>query len=606
MGNQRRLLSVATIFLALLSWGSTLTPAQEARRFFYPEQRRIQIRGPESLPRTHVPDMPPPWTVSNLPPEPVSLPLSLDEAIRIAMENSEVIRVLGGSSGRTIYDPAITNTQVDQARAAFDPSFSVQNGFNREETPFGAVDPLDPTRAIIDGVRTDNYSMSLGLSKPLVSGGTIGMSVNSVPSRTSAAATLNPQTRSSIDLSITQPLLRGFGSAANLAPTVIARIDTERSYYQMKNSVQESVRGVIEAYWTLVAARTDVWVRRQQVEQGEWLYKRAEVALDVGTFNVGPVVQSQSALANFKAGLITAEAGLLQREASLRNILGLPPSDDAWIVPVTPPAAGRLTDEWAEIVDVALQWRPDLVELKLIVEADQQRLLAAHNEALPNVDATALYRWNALSGRELGGGFAGSDPGQFTGWQFGVNVSVPLGMRRARAALRRQELILARDRANLQQGLHDATHRLAAVYRNLSQYYEQYLAFGEARRAARANYEFQAAKWKIPVDGQQVTPYLNVLEAITSWGNATSSEAAALTRYNTELATLEREMGIILETHGVQFAEERFGSIGPLGRMFRDRGYPRDMRPGSNTPRYPTGSQPAENYFHLDNPPSPK
>ena len=38
-------------------------------------------------------------------------------------------------------------------------------------------------------------------------------------------------------------------------------------YFQFKDSMQEQVRGVIDAYWSLVAARTDVWARRQQVEQ---------------------------------------------------------------------------------------------------------------------------------------------------------------------------------------------------------------------------------------------------------------------------------------------------------------------------------------------------
>ena len=45
----------------------------------------------------------------------------MDEAIQIALANADVIRVLTGttatSTGQTIYDPAITNTDIDAARA---------------------------------------------------------------------------------------------------------------------------------------------------------------------------------------------------------------------------------------------------------------------------------------------------------------------------------------------------------------------------------------------------------------------------------------------------------------------------------------------------------
>ena len=47
-----------------------------------------------------------------------------------------------------------------------------------------------------------------------------------------------------------------------MAPIVLARIDTERSYFQFKDAMQELVRGTIEAYWNLVFARLDVWAAR--------------------------------------------------------------------------------------------------------------------------------------------------------------------------------------------------------------------------------------------------------------------------------------------------------------------------------------------------------
>src|SRR5205085_6948257 len=104
-------------------------------------------------------------------------------------------------------------------------------------------------------------------------------------------------------LSYTQPLLQGAGAAANLAPIVIGRLNTERSYFQLKDSVQQLVRGVIQAYWGLVFARTDVWARRRQVEQGAEAVRRAEARLGAGLADLAEVSQARSALANFQASL---------------------------------------------------------------------------------------------------------------------------------------------------------------------------------------------------------------------------------------------------------------------------------------------------------------
>ena len=126
------------------------------------------------------------------------------------------------------------------------------------------------------------------------------------------------------------------------------------------------------------------------------------------------------------------------------------------------------------------------------------------------------------------------------------------------------------DRANLHEGLRQASQALARRYRNLSQYYQEYLAVKEARLAARINYEVQ---WENYVTNRTI--YLNVLQAITSWGNAVSAEAQSLLQYNSELAALDQETGLILELHGIRFYEEGFRSKGPAGRLGPERCYPR-------------------------------
>lgn len=595
--------------LAWLALGLSLlgcVPGQGPWSQVLREQRRVAVRDPATLPQAPIPAIPPPPTV--LEPAPTSIPpreLTLDEAIRIGLANSAVVRVLAGvvavSSGSTIYDPAISNTTIDVETGVYNPVFSVQNLFGRTEVPSLVPAPDDPNGVRLGGDRVGNYDLNLNLMQKTITGGTFNLTVLENRNRfRPGVSLLNPFDRYSAALGYTQPLLRGGGVGPNLAPVVIARINTERSYFQYKNSVQELVRGIVEAYWALVFARTDAWARRQQVEQGMVAYDRAEARQRLGFGNAAEVAQTRVALANFRATLIAAEANVLQREDALRNILGLPPSEPLSIQPMTQPRTDRVEPRWPDLLRLAEQRRPDIIELKLILEADAQSLILARNLARPQLDASALYRWNGLEGRTPIGDRLATDAGQFTDWTLGVNFSVPIGLRSSRANLRRAELVILRDRMNLRQGLHAAAHLLSVNVRNLAQFYAQYETYQITREAAAVNLDQQLAEFRA---GRAI--FLNVLQAISDWGNAVSSEAQALAQYNSELANLEFQTGTILETHGIYFFEERYRSIGPLGDLGHGRDYPAAIAPGPNAPLYPVATEPAEAALERETPELP-
>lgn len=594
--------TAAVLTAMLLAVAAPTVRAQWPPRVFLPEQANVAVRDPAELAPIPLPSANPPPTLDNPYDEAEPLQLSLDEAIRIALANSQAIRVLSGvtavASGRTIYDAAISATVIDEQQARFDPNFQATNRWNRNETPTAVPNVIDPTRTEIGGLRNDNYNFGLGLNKTTTAGGALGLGVNSGTDRFRPGTfPLNPQTRSSLDLSYTHPLLQGRGRPANLAPVVLARIDTERSFFQLKDGVQELVRSVIGAYWSLVFARTDVWVRQRQLEQTKFAAEMTQAKFDLEIADAGELSQTRVSHANFRSTLLAAENTVLEREAALRSILGLPPYDGKRLVPVTPLNTDRYDVDWDKLLGLAGQQRPDVVELKLVLEADEQQLLLAHNEARPQLNAVAMYRWNGLEGEIPAGGRVRSQPGQFTDWTLGIDFSVPLSLRRERAQLRRQELIIARDQANLQQLMETIVFSLGQQLRTLSRLYKQYEIAEETREAARVNLNLQMENYR---EGR--VNFINALLAINDWGNTISSEAQFLTQYNVALADMERETGTILESHGVRFFEERMGNAGPLGRLGPDRCYPVSTPPGENTERYSHGETPTEQSFNLVNP----
>ncbi len=571
---------------------------QRDRHLLMNEQGTIQVRSHAGYTASPANTTPPTVATKDLP----EWQLSLDEAIQLAMQNTDVVRVLSGvgaaSTGQTIYSPAINNAGIDSARAEFDPTVTANNTFLRNETPSSAINPFNPA-VLDDGSRVDSHDFNLDVRKRFLSGAdaNLGVRTNRFRSQQSPAFGLNPQSTSAVDFTLTQPLLRGRGANANSVPTVLAFIDTERSYFALKQGLQNTVQGVIQGYWDLVQARTELWVLEQQIRAAEWANDQNEGRLDVGSADIGEVAQSRASLANLRANAIAARATILNRVASLRGILGLPPGSDFTIIPTSPPIVENLKFDWDSLIQLAETSRPDIIELQLVLEADQQRILLANNQAQPSLDAFGQYRWNGVEGQVVSGDTLRSNPGDFTDWSLGINFSVPLTLRAERANLRQNELLLASDRANLRQQLLEVSHELAFTLRTLQQLQEQYEAFLLAREAAEKSLELQSEEY-----AAQRTTFLDFLLAVNTWAGTVISEAGAITSMNASLATLEQQTGTILETHGIRLFEERYCSIGPLGRRGKGRQFPSAMRPTTSTPRYESGDRASEEVFNLETP----
>jgi outer membrane protein TolC len=523
--------------------------------------------------------------------------MTLDEAIRLTLQHSEAIRVLAGvsavSTGQTIYDTAIAVTPIDQAKAVFDPVFSANSSFRHTEFP-----GLNALGSSIIRSQTAGNDSGVSLRDLNTLGGTADLSFSNSLDDPAVAGFLN-RNLPSASLSYTQPLLAGLGRDANTAPIVIARLQQEISYFQFKDSMQELVRGTIAAYWSLVQARTQLWAREKQIDQFRNVYLQAEAKFRIGSADQSNVAQRKLAYANSQANLVTARANVLQREAALRNMVGLPPEDGTRLVPSTPPTRDQVQFRWDEINETAQSLRPDLIELNLILLADRKRLVQSRNLAQPQLDAVALQRWDGLSGQVINGNQLSSGLGDNSSWTMGVNFSVPLSLRKSRAQVRNHELLIMKDRALIQQNLHQIEHLLATSLRTIDQSFLQYEAFRDARQAAKEYLDVREANI-----GANKEDFLNFLQGLSDWGNAVAAEAEALTSYNTGLADLERQTGTILETHGIRFLEEQFASIGTHGRWCQDECYPRDLRPQENRQRYEDSGKASEEAFDLQNFPS--
>lgn len=127
------LLSIVVFSGLLLRTGEVYAqwiPADEQRIRWTSAEKRSLVRRPPGIR---------PETVATEEPPAEQQFLPLNEAIRLALQNSDVIRVLTGdgavSSGTTVYDTAIAVGDIDIAKAQFDPVLQANSAYRRSEFP---------------------------------------------------------------------------------------------------------------------------------------------------------------------------------------------------------------------------------------------------------------------------------------------------------------------------------------------------------------------------------------------------------------------------------------------------------------------------------------
>lgn len=545
--------------------------------------------------------------------------LSLQDTIRIGLDNSEVVRVislgaqgipvggfeptplntgagggiasaLGAGTLTTIYDPALQETQIAQQLSNFDTNFTTQLLWGHSVAPFNNAISAG---TFLSGPRfpiifnQDTFQFSTGVSKRTATGAQLGVvhNINYLYSNSPTNVTPSAYT-TNLQLSITQPLLGSaapaggqagnpVGLEANRAPIVIARLTADASVWRFKAEVMAEVRSIEQQYWSLAQQHVQLWSSEKAVELAEEILKREQSELEVGRGTVADVAEAQQRLEQFRLDLVTKTSDVITTERQLRNLLGLPPADDRRIVPATAPTSARLQPDWDASLAQMLTFQPDIVQQQLQVRTRELQLLIARNQLLPQLNLNALYQFNGLghsldqseavmtgksiqaidpliSTQQRAAGL-NSLPGRyqdFQQWQVGLTLQMPLGMRQPLAFVRQSQYALLRERAFLQQIVHQTTHSLARFFLEVDANYKQFKTASRFRAAAAQRLDAQRAFYeegRITID--------RYLDAVSQYASAVAQEAQFKTSYNISIVALEEAKGTLLAYDNIAVAE---------------------------------------------------
>ena len=334
-------------------------------------------------------------------------------------------------------------------------------------------------------------------------------------------------------------------------------------------------RSIEQQYWSLAQQHVQLWSSEKAVELAEEILKREQSELEVGRGTVADVAESQQRLEQFRLDLVTKTSDVITTERQLRNILGLPPADNRRILPVTAPTEARLEPNWEASLAQMLSFQPDIVLQQIITRVAELQLLISRNQLLPQLNLNALYQFNGL-GHELDQSEAvmtgkairaidplinnkkiaagvGSAPGvynNFQQWQIGFTFQMPLGMRNPLATVRNSQYTLLKQRAYLQQVVHQTTHSLARFFLEVDANYKQFKTASRLRAAAAQRLEAQRAFYeegRITID--------RYLDAVSQYASAVAQEAQFKTTYNISIVALEEAKGTLLAYDNIALAE---------------------------------------------------
>jgi len=539
--------------------------------------------------------------------------VSLEEAVRTALENGKVLRNLGGrfasfggprpqtgepavslltapTQTPTIYDPAIVETDpfrgVESALASFDAQLSSSLTWERQNRPqnVGGNGIFIFQQQFLG----DTGNWTTGLQKRTATGATWGFANSTLYDNNNSPIRQRgvPSTwTTNYDFTFNQPLLQGAGvtynriagpdsfdnllGRPNFRGVLLARINADISLAEFEAGVRNLVSDTEQSYWELYFAYRNLEARKAGRDSSLEAWRKVH-ALYVEQSRGGEAdkeAQAREQYFFFRSEVEQALTDVYRCENRLRFMMGISASDGRLIRPADEPTTARISFDWQQSLVEALSRSAELRRQKWVIKQRELELVAAKNLIMPRLDMVGRWRFLGM-GQDLinqnsqsydangNNPLAGTDAystllsGQFQEWQAGAQFLMPLGFRRELATVRHHQMQLARERARLQDEELEASHALVEAVRNV----DTNFALAQTNFNRRVAAERQVEAVQAAYDANTVT-LDQLLDAQRRRAEAESSYYRSIVDYNRSISQLHFRKGSLLEYNGVFLAE---------------------------------------------------
>ncbi len=309
---------------------------------------------------------------------------------------------------------------------------------------------------------------------------------------------------------------------------VVEPVDVHASLPNIKSEVTSNVRSVEREYWHLAVRHVELWAADRAVNHAldvkavEEAFGNPACPQDFDDYTT-----IQRRLTQFAKDLRDRTADVIAAERQLRNLIGVPESDNRRIIPITPPAEAPLAFAWGTCLDSVPANHSFVPRPKALCCTPKPNLIAALDEfdEIPPKqifrieDEVCLARWClALPPRASGFSCCFGEPSR----------------------LPPQPLVLLRKRARHSPPLFDR-----AVLEAQSSY-THYATAKRLRVTAEAQMEAQHSLWY-----KGLTSAARYLDAVEQFTTAVATASRELHAFNLAVSAVNQIQGTILDQHEI-------------------------------------------------------
>jgi outer membrane protein len=410
-------------------------------------------------------------------------------------------------------------------------------------------------------------------------------------------SSVSPALNSNFRATITQPLLQGFGFAANARFIRIAKNNRELSDVGFRLQIIDSVDQIENIYWDLVYAYENARVQNESLAFAQKTLSDTKKQVEIGSLAPIETVRSQSTVAQDQQLVTAAQTNLQLEQLLMKNALTRTLKDPtlatAEVIPTSTmdvPAQEPVVPT-EDLINEALRHRAELVESRIDLNSRELSNKAVRSALLPTVNLFAYYGGAGVGGtqnpvnvcsnpetilqQEFGcasnatgsletitptTGFGGTlnqlvnstspDKG------VGLQLNIPLRNRAAQAVQIRSELEYRQAQMRLQQIENQVGIEIRSAQYNVQQNRASVDSAKAAVELARQSLDAEQKKYQF---GTSTTTL--VLQYQSQQATAESTLVNAMVAYEKSRVELDRATGELLDHNGVSVDDAAKGQV---------------------------------------------
>jgi outer membrane protein TolC len=469
---------------------------------------------------------------------------------------------------------------------------------NLEPLAFVSWQASHQTRPLTSSVSTGtNYlissahSLSYGIQKSFITGTkvTLDLSQQSL-AQNAPANSYNPSLSGNAQISISQPLLQGFGIATNKRTITISKNNLTVADLNFKTQVIATVKNVVDLYWDLVSLNDNLRSKERALEISQKLYEDNRKRLGIGAIAPIDIVQAEAGVQTAQLDMRQARAQVLQQELILKSAITRTGVDSATVLDahVIPTDTIQVPESEAirpiqDMVAEALSSRPELRASAINMENTRINMKGVRNAMLPGLDVFVDMQNNALAGSPstlaipvgsdglplfgrapANGYFLGNWGTVFTqllGRNFptysaGFNLNIPLSNSAARADMIKNQLDYRQAEIDVRQAENSVRLNVVNARIALEEARAAYETAVKARKLKEQTFAGTSRKYELGT-----ATFTDVVVLQRDVVNSQSSENNALNAYIKARNNMDQVLGRLLEVNNVDLKEAYQGKV---------------------------------------------